>query len=204
VPAVTDNEHVAPQLIPAGLVTVPVPAPVFEIDSVTVVAAVPVPLTLRETVSEPPVNTTFDANVPVVVGWNRTVTVWLAPEARVNGEPDTTLNGAATVAVPEMLAPLVFCTVNVRSTAVPVVTLPKLVAPAGVTPKLPCATPLAAGEHALSFPDESTAVMRAKYVVLAVSPVTTVLAVWPDDGVVVDDGTVRNGVPGHAGELVPK
>jgi hypothetical protein len=60
-----------------------------------------------------------------------------------------------------MLAALVFCTVNVRSTAVPVVTLPKLVPVVGVTPKLPCATPLATPEHVLSFPDESTAVMRA-------------------------------------------
>jgi hypothetical protein len=75
VPAATESEHVAPQAMPAGeLVTVPVPVPVFDTDSVTVVAAVPVPLTLRETVSAPAVNTTFDANVPVVVGRNRTVT----------------------------------------------------------------------------------------------------------------------------------
>jgi hypothetical protein len=72
------------------------------------------------------------------------------------------LNGAATVAVPEMLAALVFCTVKVRSTAVPVATLPKLVAVVGVTPKSPRATALAAAEHALSFPEESTAVIRLK------------------------------------------
>jgi uncharacterized membrane protein len=80
----------------------------------------------------------------------------------VNVPPDTTLNGAATVVVPEMLAVLVFCTVNVRSTAVPVVTLPKLVALVGVTPKSPRATALAAAEHTLSFPEASTAVMRVK------------------------------------------
>jgi hypothetical protein len=75
VPAASDTEQAAPQAIPAGeLVTSPLPVPVFVTDRVTVVEAVPVPLTLRETVSDPTVNATLDANVPVVVGWNRTVT----------------------------------------------------------------------------------------------------------------------------------
>ena len=87
------------------------------------------------------------------------------------------MNGAPTVAVPEMDAALVFWTVKVRSTVMPVVTLPKLVEPVGVTLKSPRATALATGVHVLSLPEESTAVMRAKYVVPAVSPVTTVLAV---------------------------
>jgi hypothetical protein len=76
VPATTDTEHVAPQAIPAGeLATSPVPVPLFVTERVTVVDAVPVPLTLRETVSEPTVKITLDANVPTVAGWNRTVTV---------------------------------------------------------------------------------------------------------------------------------
>jgi hypothetical protein len=53
----------------------------------------------------------------------------------------------------------------------------------------------------LSFPTESTAVIRTKYVVLAVKPVITVVAVCPDAGVVVGDVTVRKGVPGQAGEV---
>ena len=66
------------------------------------------------------------------------------------------------LAVPEMLAPLVFCTVKVRSAVLPVATLPKFVAVDGVTLKSGWATPLAAAEHALSFPELSTAVTRAK------------------------------------------
>ena len=67
---------------------------------------------------------------------------------------------------------LVFCTVKVRSAVLPIVTLPKLVVVEGVTLKSGWATPLAESEHALSFPEVSTAVTRAKYVVPAVSAVT--------------------------------
>jgi len=70
------------------------------------------------------------------------------------------LNGGPTPAAPERLAPLVFCTVKVRSTVPPVVTLPKLVVVAGVTLKSGWATPLAEPEHALSLPAVSTAVTR--------------------------------------------
>src|SRR3977135_2345952 len=103
----------------------------------------------------------------------------------MNDPPDTMLNGAATVTLPEMLAALVFCTVNVRSAVVPVVMVPKLVAVVGVTLKSPCATALGAAEPAVSLPDASTAVTRTKYVVPAVKPVITFVIVCPDVGVVV-------------------
>ncbi len=63
---------------------------------------------------------------------------------------------------------LVFCTVKVRSAVLPIGTLPKVVV-GGVTPKSEWATPLAVPEHALSLPEVSTAVTRAKYIVPAVS-----------------------------------
>src|SRR4030095_12386076 len=113
--------------------------------------------------------------------------------------PATMLYGAPMLAVPEMLAPLVFWTVNVRSAVVADAILPKLVVAEGVTPKSGCATPLAEPEHALSFPEESTAVMRAKYVVPATRAVTPVETVCPLDGADVGDGTVKNDAPGHAG-----
>jgi hypothetical protein len=72
------------------------------------------------------------------------------------------VNGAATLAPPAMLAALVFCTVNVRSTDVPVATVPKLVVVEGVTLKSGWATPLVAPEHGPSPPEESTAVTRTK------------------------------------------
>jgi hypothetical protein len=72
------------------------------------------------------------------------------------------LYGAPMLAAPEMLAPLVFCTVKLRSAVLPVAMLPKLVGVEGVTLKSGWATPLVAAEHALSFPELSTAVTRAK------------------------------------------
>jgi len=72
------------------------------------------------------------------------------------------LNGAPTLAAPEMPALLVFCTVKVRSTVAPTVRLPKLVVADGATVKSGCATPLAELEHVLSLPLLSTAVTRAK------------------------------------------
>src|SRR5262249_34137335 len=107
------------------------------------------------------------------------------------------LNGAATAAVPVMLAPLVFCTTKARSSAAPVVTLPKLVAVGGGTAKSAWAAALGVAEPALSFPEESTGVRRAKYVVPADSPVTTVPPAW-------GDVIARNGVPPQAGALVPR
>ncbi len=76
VPGVTDCEHVAPQLIPAGVpVTVPDPVPLLVTDRVGVVPPVADPLTAREIVSPLAVKFTLPANVPAAVGANRTVTV---------------------------------------------------------------------------------------------------------------------------------
>ncbi len=90
VPAVKDFEHVAPQLIPAGtLVTVPDPVPLLATDRV--VPPVAEPLTAREIVSPLAMKFTLPAKVPAAVGVKRTVTVWLAPDARENEPPDTML-----------------------------------------------------------------------------------------------------------------
>jgi hypothetical protein len=92
VPGVTDCEQVEPQLIPAGvLVTVPEPEPSLAIESVTVALLVPEPVTARETVSPPAVKFTLPAKVPLAVGRNRTVTVWLVPVDSENEPPDRML-----------------------------------------------------------------------------------------------------------------
>jgi len=108
------------------------------------------------------------------------------------------------LAVPEILALLVFCTVKVRSTVPLTATLPKLVVVAGVTSKSGRATPLAELEHTLSSPLLSTAVMRAKYVVPALRAVTRAEAVSPGAGVVVADDTGWNDPPGQVGSAVPR
>ena len=58
------------------------------------------------------------------------VVLWLA--VRLYGLPDTTLNGAGTLALPDSVPPPVFCTVNVRSAVVPTWMEPKS-CEAGVT-----------------------------------------------------------------------
>jgi hypothetical protein len=92
-PRVTDSEQAPPQLMPAGvLVTVPDPEPLLVTDSLTGgVLGVPDPLTPRETTSTPAVKFTFPMNVPLVVGRNRTVTVWAAPGASEKEPPDRVL-----------------------------------------------------------------------------------------------------------------
>jgi len=109
------------------------------------------------------------------------------------------LYGAPMLAVAEMLEPLVFWTVKARSTELPMATLPKLVAVEGVTLKSGWATPLADVLHALSLPEASTAVTRAKYVLPALRAVTPVETVCPLDGADVGDATVKNDVLGQAG-----
>jgi hypothetical protein len=78
VPAATVRVHVEPQEIPGGeLATVPAPLPLLVTDNVTGAGAeaTATPLTLRETVSPAAVKITLAANVPTLVGRNRTVTV---------------------------------------------------------------------------------------------------------------------------------
>jgi hypothetical protein len=108
------------------------------------------------------------------------------------------------LAVPARLVLLIFWTVKVRSTEVLTGTLPKLVVVEGVTLKSALATPLAEAEHALSFPDPSTAVTRAKYVVPALSDATTMDMVCPLAGDDVGEVTVKNDALGQAGLEVPR
>jgi hypothetical protein len=124
------------------------------------VTPAPLPVTIAEMTSPFAVKLTFVVTVAVVVGLNRTVTVWLAPApTRLNGLPETMLKGAATEAVPDTVPPLLFCTTKVRSTELPSATLPKLVVPVGVTANSLRATALPRGvAQALSLPPESTAV----------------------------------------------
>jgi hypothetical protein len=198
VPTGTASVQSAPHAMPAGvLVTVPAPVPFFVTDSVTEAPAVAEPLTTRDTVSPPAVTFTLPAKLPAVVGWKRTVMVWLAPEDREKEPPDTMLNGAPTLAAPASPAVPVFCTVKVRSTVLPVVTLPKLTE--GVTVKSGWATPLTEVEHALSLPLSSKAVTRTKYVAPALRPFARWLTDCPDAGADVGDDTLWYGVPGHAG-----
>jgi hypothetical protein len=108
------------------------------------------------------------------------------------------------LAVPARLVVIVFSTVNVWSAVPPIETLPKLVVLEGVTLKSGWATPLADPEHALSFPEVSTAVTRAKYVVPAVSAVTSLDTLWPLVGLDVGDATVKNEALGQAGSEVAR
>jgi hypothetical protein len=163
VPAVTVPTQVVPQAMAAGeLVTVPEPVPVFVTESVGDAPGVAEPLTARETLSPEAVIVTLLANVPVAVGANRTVMVWLPPGATEKEPPEVMLNGAPTLAVPARFELLRFWTVKVRSTVVPRVMLPNAVVAEGVTSKSARATPLAEAEHALSRPFRSTAVIRTK------------------------------------------
>jgi hypothetical protein len=186
----------APQLIPAGeLTTVPLPHP--DRDTVSVVVPVddgevdplPEPLTLRVIVSPPPANVTLPTKLAALVGLKRTTTDWVAPAARENEVPDTTLNGAPTAVPPDTVEPVMFLTVNVRSTVVPTVTVPKDVVLVGDTLREPRAAAETAGEHALSLPLRSTAVTLAQYVMPALSPVIVRLTIWLAVGAVVEEGT---------------
>ena len=119
-----------------------------------------VPVTIREIVPPLAVKFTLVAVVRGKVGVKRTVTVWVAPvPTRLNGLPDTILNGAEADAAPETVPPAVFCTVNVRSAKPPRITVPKLTMPVGLTANSNRATALSTGlAQALSLPLVSTAV----------------------------------------------
>jgi hypothetical protein len=154
-----------PHEIPDGeLVTLPDPVRLTVSVGLVLGGGVPVvePLTPRETVSPAAVKFTFEAKLPVAVGRNRTTTFWLAPAARVKEPPETIWNGDPTLAPPDTLDPEVFCTVNVRSTVLPVPILPKLTVPDGDTLTAARATALTADEHALSLPERSTAETRTQ------------------------------------------
>ena len=104
VPVVKAVEHVAPQEIPAGLlVTVPLPAPALETVRAGPVVP-PVPVTNRVSVSPSALKLTFVLDSTALIGVKRTVTVAVAPvPTRVNGLPETMVNGAGTEAVPVMV-----------------------------------------------------------------------------------------------------
>jgi len=85
-------------------------------DGETRVAApeVPVPVTTREIVSPPAVNERFVLDTAAVAGAKRTVMVAVAPDPpRLNGLPDTMLNGGLTDALPETGELRAFDTVKV-------------------------------------------------------------------------------------------
>ena len=78
------------------------------------VASAPVPVTIRVRVSPSAARVTFAVAIATTVGVNRTVTAWVAPSpTRLNGLPETMLNGAEADAVPATVPPTVFCTVKV-------------------------------------------------------------------------------------------
>jgi hypothetical protein len=74
---------------------------------VLVLVLLPVPSRVLERVAPLAVTLRFALAVVLVTGVNRTVTAVVAPAPlRVNGLPDTTLKGAATAALPEIVPPL--------------------------------------------------------------------------------------------------
>jgi len=157
VPMANAAEQVASQEMPAGLlVTVPLPAPVFETVRARVVKA-PIPVTEREMLSPSAVKLTFVVDVTSAVGVKRTVTSVVPDPARVNALPDTMVKGAETNAVPETVPVRMFCTVKTCSKKVPMVTLPKLKV-LGVAESSSAAAAVATVEQVLSLSLVSTAV----------------------------------------------
>jgi len=113
VPLANEAEQVVPQEMPAGLlVTVPLPVPALETVSARVVVETPVPVTSRWSVSPSAVKLTLVLESTVLVGVKRTITLLVAPAARVNGLPEKMLNGAETEAVPVTALARVFWTVK--------------------------------------------------------------------------------------------
>jgi len=113
VPLANEAEQVVPQEMPAGLlVTVPLPVPALETVSARVVVETPVPVTSRWSVSPSAVKLTLVLESAVLVGVKRTITLLVAPAARVKGLPEKMLNGAETEAVPVTGLARVFWTVK--------------------------------------------------------------------------------------------
>jgi hypothetical protein len=83
-------------------------------------------------------------------------------------------------------------------------TVPKFTVPVGSTPKSSRATPLAAGEHALSLPLRSTAVTDTLYGVPVDSPVSLKVTVWLAGGLDVEEATGKKEDPGQGVLEVPK
>ena len=153
-------------------------------------SAVPLPVAIAELLPPFAVKLTVALAVAVVVGVKRTVTVWLAPTPpRVKGLPDTMLKGAEVDAAPETVPPPVFETVKTWSAKRPIVTLPKLTVPVGLTAKSDRATALATLEQALRLPAESTAVTATLYSAPVLSPESRKLVVWLGPGLDVGDAT---------------
>jgi hypothetical protein len=86
---------------------------------------VPVPVTAAEVTPPVEVKVTLPVNVRAAAGLNCTTTVWLAPPARLNDTPETTLNGVMADAVPVSVPPPVFVTVNELFADPPTATDPK-------------------------------------------------------------------------------
>jgi hypothetical protein len=124
-----------------------------------VASVAPRPVSWRVTLAPFAVTARFTLAVAATVGLKRTVTACVVPTpTRLNELPDTTPNGVELDAVPETVPPLVFCTVKVRSTKLPILAVPKSTVAVGLTLKSPRAVALASGEHELSLPPVSTAV----------------------------------------------
>ena len=127
----------------------------FEVGEVMITAGTvvsdvptPMPVTTRETVLPLAVKLTPVLTVVVVAGAKRTVTAWVAlAPVRVNGLPDTMVNGAPTDALPESVPPAEFVTVKTLSAKLSRFTLPKFTVAVGLTVNSVRATALTMSEQ---------------------------------------------------------
>src|SRR5262245_18250382 len=119
---------------------------------------VPAPTTARDTLSPfAAAKVRFALDVAATVGLKRTVTGPVPRGGSVKGLPERTLKAAGDVeTAPATVVPVPFCTVNVRSTNWPTITLPKSTVPVGLTEPSLRATALCAGvRQGLSLPAEA-------------------------------------------------
>jgi hypothetical protein len=157
--AVPLKVRVEPLAVKVGLVVGDVMVTEGAVASAVLLVLVPVPSRVLERVLPLAMTLRFALTVVFVTGANRTVTALVAPTPlRVNGLPDTTLKGAATAALPEIVPPPVFETVKTWSAKPPTFTLPKFTVPVGLKANSDRATALATLEQTLCKPIESTAV----------------------------------------------